>query len=350
MLQLTIPYESKWGNSFLDGDNNSPLPKKGRSYVASSQKLNDATDGEQNFIRRTITIDTVMGVLNRLIGDRRKLYQSRACCDYFFKEVEVGGLVTFEDHISAETQEMVFLRNMGNNTDQNAFSGMINASHPAFTSAFSAELWGVLFLPLGSLCDFVINNTPVTPRADVCPLTIAEQFESVVSKIKAVKVASDPSEQLDNILKTESLLSARFDANYRNAAGTSIQVSALYCSALYLQIERLGHRYDLRCALTKAGGVAGFSKRGFTFKDFMKAFTTGDGKIVFGNPYCRDTFVKGAGKIREMLNKTSGRLVITLDVNDEHAREIMNMISNAGVMGFPLGKKGLAYVDAMRII
>lgn len=350
MLQLTINYESKWGNSFLDGDNNSPLPKDGRSYLASLKNLNDRTTGEANFIRRSITIDTVMGVLNRLIGDQRKLHQSRASEGYYFGPLELEKRITFEDRVSAESQEMVYLRNFTQSTDQSAFSGMIDANNPAFTSEFSAVLWGVLFLPLESLCDFVLNDSQVPPLADVCPVAISEQYNTVIGKMKNIKLDKTELAFIDKILAVEDALSKHFDVSYRNAAGTEIQLFSLYCSALYLQIERLSLRHDLGKVLTRSGGLPGFSKRGFTYKDFMKAFTTGSGKIVFGNPYYRETLVKGVGKTRDMLNKTSGSLLITLDIADEQARDLMNMIKNAGVMSFTLGKKGLAYVDKMRIV
>ena len=69
-MKITIEYESSWRNSFLDGNNNEPLPKKGRDFVGSMTSLKK----EGNFLVREITLDTVMGILNRLIGDQRKLY------------------------------------------------------------------------------------------------------------------------------------------------------------------------------------------------------------------------------------------------------------------------------------
>ena len=71
MMRITIEYESSWRNSFLDGENNEPLSKKGRNYIASMTELKKAG----NFRQRDISMTTVMGVLNRLIGDQRKLYQ-----------------------------------------------------------------------------------------------------------------------------------------------------------------------------------------------------------------------------------------------------------------------------------
>ena len=63
-MKIVIDYESSWRNSFLDGSNNEPLPKKGRNYIASMTELQK----EENFISRQITKDTELGVLIRLIG------------------------------------------------------------------------------------------------------------------------------------------------------------------------------------------------------------------------------------------------------------------------------------------
>ena len=72
-MRITIEYESSWRNSFLDGNNNEELPAKGRNYIASNTNLRN----EENFIKREVTLDTIMGILCRLIGDQRKLYQAR---------------------------------------------------------------------------------------------------------------------------------------------------------------------------------------------------------------------------------------------------------------------------------
>ena len=89
-MRITIKYEASWRNSFLDGSNNAPLPKGGRTFVGSMTTLGkrDNQGNFSNFIKREITHDTVMGVLNRLVGDQRKLYQSRNCPKYFFSGLE----------------------------------------------------------------------------------------------------------------------------------------------------------------------------------------------------------------------------------------------------------------------
>ncbi len=125
-MRITIKYEAAWQNSFLDGSNNEPLPKGGRGFIGSMTSMK----GEGNFIHRKISKDTVMGVLNRLIGDQRKLYQSRQSPDYYFREIEAS--LTEADIIDRSkicNSEVVYIRNISGNTDQNAFTGMIKSNN-----------------------------------------------------------------------------------------------------------------------------------------------------------------------------------------------------------------------------
>ena len=80
----------------------------------------------------------------------------------------------------------------------------------------------------------------------------------------------------------------------------------------------------------------------------MERFTTGQQKIVWGNPYISSKFLKGEGEIRQLLNKASGKLIINLNISKEQARDLEEKIENAGVSSFYLGKKGLAYVTDIR--
>jgi hypothetical protein len=96
--------------------------------------------------------------------------------------------------------------------------------------------------------------------------------------------------------------------------------------------------------------VFGFSKRGFNgSRDFMKNFVTGGEKPIWGNPYLLKQFMKGEGEVTSLLTKANGTLDIQLDIPEEKAEQLKDMIDAAGVSSFYLGKKGLAYVDSLRI-
>lgn len=336
-MKISIEYEASWRNSFLDGDNNCALPKTGREYLGSMTSLKE--DG--NFIQRTVTLDTVMGLLNRLIGDQRKLYQSRAkqgSSTYFFEELE--SKVSFEDR-PILTNEIVYVRNMKGSTDQNSFTGMVKSQDPILSSDYSAELWGVLALDIEDLCSFIAGEQLVDKEIEADPLMICALIEEL-GKLKPILNEGIVAEAV-------TVFAQHFpDTSYLNNKGLVIPLS-LYCSALYLQLGRLSERFDMSSALTKSGGISGISKRGFTKKDFMDRFTTGRKKMLWGNPFILKKLVKGQGEVTSMLNKASGQLEITIDVEQKKAQEIKDLIDNAGVSAFYLGKKGLAYVSKIRI-
>jgi hypothetical protein len=342
-MRISIKYEASWRNSFLDGSNNEPLPKNGREFIGSMTTLGkrDSKGFFPNFISRNITQDTIMGILNRLIGDQRKLYQSRNCPNYFFADLEP--YITFvdqQDQAKPINDEVVYIRNMNGSTDQNSFTGMIKANDPAFSSDYSHKFWGVLDLDIVSLCDFIINpaySISLTRRLD--PVGVLRRLEEL-NKIKPF--------DLESVQDAVTTLQSAFpDVPYKITDG-KIKPIELYCSALYIQIARLSDSYDTSMALTKSGGIAGISKRGFTPKDFMDRYTTGSKKPIWGNPYQLKEKRKGEGEVVSVLTKANGTLDIHLDIPEVKAEQLKNMIEAAGVSSFYLGKKGLAYVDVIR--
>lgn len=338
-MRIMINYEASWRNSFLDPttSNNEKLPPKGRNFIASITTLNKRNSN--NYIPREVTKDTVMGVLNRLIGDQRKLYQARSCQDYFFKEIE--SKVAFDDKPESVSEEMVYIRNTTGNTDKNSYAGMIKSNDPIFTSDYSAELWGVLALSVGELSQFILYGMDINKEIELNPLAIVQQLESL-SSLK-------PLPKEGNIAKAHDFLANKFpEFNGINAKGLVLP-TRFYYSALYLQLERLSGVYDVSTAKSKRGGLSGISKNNFTKKNFMGSYTTGGEKRIWGNPYIYEEFVKGEGKVKHLLKKASGKLEINLDIERDQAKELNTLIRNAGVSSFYLGKKGLAYVSDIRI-
>lgn len=333
-MRIVIDYESCWRNSFLEGCNNEPLPKSGRKFIGSMTNLKKP----ENFKVRSITIDTVMGVINRLIGDQRKLYQARNSQEYYFQDIEA--LVDFKDRPIIVNREMTYIRNVSGSTDQNSYTGMIKTDDPMFLSDYSSELWGVLALDFEQVLDFIIGEKKVDAKIELDPLVIIGRLEEL-NVLKAV-------ENQGLVLDAFELLQKYF-AKFKgvNNKGLVLPIS-LYCSALYLQLSRLEKKYDMASAKTKAGGISGISNNGFTKKDFMNRFTTGDKKKIWGNPYIHEEFVKGEGKTQHLMTKASGQLEININVNRQKGREIATLIENAGVSSFYLGKKGLAYVSKLR--
>lgn len=344
-MRITVEYESSWRNSFLEGNNNEELPKRGRKFIGSMTNLQNA----KNFIERQVTRDTVMGILNRLIGDQRKLYQSRQDENYYFKDLE--SCVKFQDSPVTLNREVTYIRNMTGNTDQDAFSGVIQTNHPMLNSDFSQELWGVLFLPFEDVCRFILGDSYESgDDISLDPVDLITRVEVINKDFKPVE-KNELYEKVVEFLnkKFSELVTDKSPEPFVERNG-KIRPIRFYAASLYLQYERLSNKYDMANALTKSGKIAGFSKRGFNGKrDFMKNFTTGGEKKIWGNPYVRKERVKGEGEVVSMMTKASGRLQIEIPLERNRAKELEIMIKNAGVSSFYLGKKGLAYVSGIRV-
>ncbi len=334
-MKIIIDYEASWRNSFLDGSNDEPLPKKGRNFVGSMTELKKLA----NYYPREVSKNTVMGVLSRLIGDRRKLYQARQSDHYYFADME--NAISFKDKPTVVNQEMTYIRNIKGSTDQNSFTGMIKVKDPIFQSDYSAEFWGVLALEVDDLCDFILQGIAVSADIILEPTIILNRL-AVIKNIK-------PMPYEGKLKAASDTLASHFE-KYKPLNNKEQQLALpMYCSALYLQLKRLEKRYDMSTAKTKAGGISGISNNGFTPKDYMDKYTTGAKKKIYGNPYVREEFVKGEGKTTHILEKVSGQLEIQLDIDLPKAKELKQLINCAGVSSFYLGKKGLAYVSDIRL-
>jgi len=342
-MKIIIDYESSWRNSFLEGNNNESLPKKGRKFVGSMTSLKKP----ENFIKREVTLNTVMGILNRLIGDQRKLYQSRNDANYFFKEIDFSETdkVLFNDN-ATETNEMTYIRNISGSTDQNSFTGAIKTNDAKFSSDYSEEFWGVLGLDVKEVCEFITSESfEVSAKVSLNPIVLVERIEFLAKEknIDNEGMVTSVIEKLCN--KFPELVTDKSPTPYIENSG-SVKPIRLYSAALYLQLERLENKFDMESAVTKAGKVTGFSKRGFNGKrDFIKNFVTGGEKKIWGNPYIRKERIKGVGEVVSLMTKARGQLEIKLDISRDKAKEIRGMIEDAGVSSFYLGKKGLAYIS-----
>ncbi|WP_269617935.1 type I-Fv CRISPR-associated protein Cas5fv [Zhongshania sp. BJYM1] len=351
-MKIVIEYDSSWRNSFLDGNNNEPLPRSGRTFIAASSSLNDRKKPD-SYKAVGVTKQTVFGVLCRLVGDQRKLYQSQQSDSYFLKGLEE--LVTFVDK-PIFSNEITYIRNMAGSYDREAYTGPINTNHWLFKSDFSNGLWNLAFIDLNGLIDFIVNNVEHIGDVDLDPRKIIERFNS----LKAITL--NKVDQLglteDNVLeaigtfnesRTNNKLKELFPSMQKSFSDIEyikedkVDIRAIYCSTLYLKLVRLNEQ-----GVNIEGNIKGFSVAGLTPKDFMASFTQGK-KKVYGNPYLKKEKIKGQGEVTSMMTKACGQLEISINVDRDKGQEIRSLIENAGVSPFYLGKKGLAYVSNIRV-
>lgn len=332
-MKIIIEYEASWRNSFLDGSNNKVLPAKGRNFLASMTSLKKS----ENYIQRSVTKDTVMGILNRLIGEQGKLYQARLKPNYYFSEIE--SILQEIDIVDQPiiSHEVVYLRNITGSTHQNSFTGLIKMDDPWLQANYAKDFWSVLWMNVDELLQF-INGENIKPiiKPVLEPLQILQRLEEI-KKINIPMTAE--------IQRAASILSNLYSKFLLKESNDKVRILSLYCSSLYLKLDQLSERYNTEAIRAPRGGLTGISHNGFTPKNFMERFSTGPKKIIWGNPYLSKIKKKGEGEIVSMLDKAHGQLIINLNISDSQARELQGLIENAGVSTFYLGKKGLAYVS-----
>jgi hypothetical protein len=149
-MKIIIEFDSCWQTGFLGGDPNKSVSKKenDRSFIATSK-----TRGEKY---QPITLDTVVGVLLRLIGEQRKLYQARLSDFYYFRDIEGTIDWTEKNEQSSKLDELMYLTNKSDDRcAQSSFLGVLDDDNPWFFSENSHLLWSILFLNKEQLIGFI---------------------------------------------------------------------------------------------------------------------------------------------------------------------------------------------------
>ena len=366
-MKIIIDYSSSWRNSVLTGSNDEPIQRRNFKASSKSQETIDV---------RCISENTVLGVLCRLIGDQRKLYQAKASDDFYFKNLDM----TFQEIKSSSTSwndTALLINKSENRPPQSSFIGVLDENEPLFFSKYSYTLWSLLDYDFRELLEFIINPDIDIKEGIVSPLQILNRVRYDISSMDRVEFVNDSIESLEIRLKEEllkpkprenKLLELQkeiealviksqdseniiFERKLRDAVNklsnafsdqdyyeksNSVYPSRIYAGALYLMILEMEKQgFDTSDLVTRKGTIKGFSKRGFNgVRDFLNPLM-GNKRKTTHTPY--------------LLTKANGQLEIILDMDFEKAKELKQMIDNAGVSSFYLGKKGLAYVSDIDI-
>ncbi len=392
-MRIVIDYHSSWQASFLEGSDQEPLPKNNRREFNASSK---------STVKKDISIskDTVMGVLYRLIGDQRKLYQARKDGNSYFNKVVPESSVSFNSLSDNRWDETVMIINKKGTRQKPApgeFMGTVSSDAGLFFSEHAPILWSVLFLGVDALIDFINNDKKLDQQVKCTPTKILDRI-SVIDEMgkletrrslieskqiqkaksedklkelrtkladledekKANKLKRQINQQVEFIVSLERELEAIHNdkslLDYDNVLQQAIKFLKsefsqeylepdhkilpirFYSAALYLQLNRMKDSgIDIKDLLNDRKGIQGFSKRSFNgVRDFL-------------NPFSTSKTAKKTVKTPANITKASGQLEINLDIEREKAIELKIMIDHAGVSSFYLGKKGLAYVSRIRL-
>jgi hypothetical protein len=349
-MKIVISYTSAWENSFLDGDIESHFNKT-RTYVGSIQA------GFDTYKKVTTTKETVIGIVNRLIGEQRRLFQARQDPKYYFRDMESN--ITFQETQTSVSDEVAFLRNLNESYDQGVLCGVKRDEvNPIFSEQYKDRLWGILEYTAEELLAFLCNGTEFTKTFHTCDrVAICEMLDKQVGKnlYRGDKIKLTPEQQsqaLDAIISKHRLLEKSDFVREGEVIEDSdiakkVNFGTMVFCSLNLMIQKLKDEPDFKRGLSAKGNLSGLSRRSVTPKDFMGA--CGDKKRIIGNPTCYKGFeVQEDGtkkKVTRYLKKKNGKITIMLDIDKDKAKELKEMIENAGVNCFVVGKKGLAFVE-----
>ncbi len=341
-MKVIINYNSKWGNSFLSEKNEFKVEDnvhKNRSYVASLSKINSFKNKNNslNFYKqKEIGLDTVYGLLYRLIGARKPLEKVLVEDSSILKVLIEKNKINFEEKTKDLSDESVYLRNDSLSTDQNSYSGIPDNS--IFLIDDFIHSLDILFYSRQELIDFILFDKKVKVKNNIKDiLSLSKKIEEL-NKKNQNKITEQESilinTKINKIFKTEI------------KEGANLALLALNKSIHEASKNNLELKSFLTSSMTLTGvALAG---RSFTIKDFMRKFA--NPKIVYGNPYQTDFWIPNPYndknmKFNKKMTKKNGVLTINIDCSFEEAEEIKSMIENAGVSAFYVGKKGLGYVE-----
>jgi hypothetical protein len=378
-MVIYIVYDSCWQNSFLHGTDDKPITKENiRNFKATSKsKITDT---------REIGFTTVLGILCRLIGDQRKLYQARQANDYYFRDIEP--FIQFTHREKLNYAETAFVVNKSEDRPpQSSFSGVLPDDTPLFFNEYSKNLWCVLDFNINEILGFILEpSINIQPLGKTSPnkhirsrieaitgLDPIRTYDSRLTKLKASieQETNKHAEKLKSgkkITEKEEQKITQLEKDYTDLKNSDVAKKfnvcliaalnklkilfpdkeylakdlvypmSLYAAALYIMLEVLKKSgIDTSGFINKNGNIQGFHPAGFNgIRDFLNPLAGGK-KRCGGTPIA--------------LTKTSGVLTIDLNIPPERANELEAMIEAAGVSSFYLGKKGLAYacVNKLRI-
>lgn len=331
---IEINYDSKWGNSFLS----EPDEKGKRTYVAATSRLKSPGNKDNAlgyYKEKEISLSTVYGILYRLLGARKSLSKLLESDDSILSTLIKEDKISFKIEDEVKWEELVFLRNTTGSYDQNSYSGIPNEDLLSLKGIVSAI--SVLFYSREQLMDFILSSKHFPVKLEnLSILEIAKKIEES-GKNPDLKISEDEFNAVN-----EAMIDITEKEIHQKASLALLAINKsmiLYCKEKGLSSE----------FLTANNTFAGISLNGntFTLKDFMKKFA--NPKTIYGNPYVANYKEKNpiTGKYHDAgkkLNKSSGILQIEIDADFDTENDLKELIENAGVGPFYVGKKGLAYV------
>ena len=350
-MEIIINYDSSWHNSFLDGEANAPhFNEKGK--YKQRKWLTTLYNFTKNGIKKAdISKNTALGILYRLIGDQRRLFQIMLDESRYFADIE--GIISFTDSKDYINGEITILKNMNFYAkNPSSYKGILHFDRPCFNETIYKKLWQVFWLDSEQLYDFIVNKKELDGNiGKVDPNIISAKLEIC----KKVKLSDIICQNIVEEFKKSGIEIFKDNIHlykiYKKGEESGYNVFAIYCAALYIAMKRLEVNSitldDVKNEKNKGkvgGEIVGFSLRTHTPRTFY-GHNSGGEVMNYRCPTVCEKIIKGQGSIQHRMKKSGGKLSINIPCEYNKAVVIATQIKNAGVNSFYVGKKGLAYVE-----
>jgi hypothetical protein len=205
-MRILIEFDSCWQTSFLGDDTKKPVGKVASKVNKPSSdgymKKFVATSGTRGETPAPLSLSTILGVLSRLIGDQRKLYQSRQQDNYYFADLE--DKITWNLSEPKIVNELMYLTNKSDDRcGQSSFLGVLEDDNPWFFGKDSYLLWSVLFLTQEQLVEFILSKNINLISVENClPKDLIERINKI----------SDSKSEEGEVLKTRDKLISEIES------------------------------------------------------------------------------------------------------------------------------------------
>lgn len=404
-MKIVIPYESKWSASLMDhetgltkfksvGDEGlaKKTVKKKQTYIYSNDSyehmMKRVNENHVNFDYKTISNNTVIGILARLLGEIRYMKDALKDKDHIIHSLQ--NKVSFNLKNRDLYNEVVSL-NTPLKPSRNNGQGLITKNKDnilLYKNDYSEIIYSILNIQnleqlediaflfkrdstLDDMKNYLEQQNLLERNIEIYKLI--ENFEKCGKAFK--KIEKSYVDYLTNknfineeITKYISILNDLGSANYNNEMvlarkkGRAIPGVLIYSAAYWL--IRNGHKNEIENFLFNKNrnipGLATLNGKAkiigaLTIKDLYKYFS--EGKKTFSSPYVFSMeFFKKEGennpintKTKLGLGKEDGILEINIDIPREEAIQLKKQIEDVAVSTFQMGKKGLAYVRRIEI-
>lgn len=412
-MKILISYDSKWSASMSDSESHKPKTvslgtvqektdkekaielDETDNYESVMKKINS---GFANFDYRSISKSTVLGVMARLLGEIRYLDKALEEPDHIINLLK--DKIDFSLHERDIYNEILTIatpkKEVQNNggafisksksdfllLNQNTVSEILYA---LFNLKTKGQIWDFInYLALNPSIEAVQtyiknNNLVYTEKYEIYMFvkhyqTHVKEFSShdneyrkYLKKKKEMEEKSieidDESDGMNEELKDYiSLIEKLGEINLNNEkayfSSNYINIIGLLCYSVIWWLKRIDQSDLIDKVLIKSGGnIEGIAtlSGGMTIKDFYSRVAPK--KQSWSSPYFFDTkYLKkqnakqfNAISTKLGMGKESGLLEISIEVDEEKAKELREQIKAVGVSTFQLGKKGLAYIQEINI-